>query len=130
MCTLRLQVISNLNEARYKPGSGSSYTGIGWFSSLRSLQVGGWVWRTELRTTHHATVMKTFSTITSPAFSELIIVFQESGIMADLLPELALFQTLRWMNKIMPLKLVILLESMGHLQEDRLEMEEVVLRFP
>ena len=51
-------------------------------------------------------------------------------MMTDLLPELALFQTLRWMNKIRPFKLVILLESMGCLQGDRLKMEEVVLRFP
>ena len=53
--------------------------------------------------------MDIFSTITSPTFSELVIV--HTGYAMDHLPrEVALFETLRKMNEVRRFKLVFLLE--------------------
>ena len=70
--------------------------------------------------------MNTFSTITSPVFSELVIVFQGAYTISRLLSEFALFQTLRRMYEIRPFKLVFLLEGMSCLREDRLKMEGIL----
>ena len=77
---------------------------------------------------HDATVLEAFSTITSPVFSELVIVLQGVDAIMALLSEVALFQTLSRMNEIRPFKLVFLLEGMGCLREERLMMEGVIRR--
>ena len=55
-------------------------------------------------------VMDVFSTITSPVFSELVIVTTE-GYHLYLPRDLLMFETLRAMNEIIPFKLVFLLET-------------------
>lgn len=60
-----------------------------------------------------------FSTITSPVFSELTIVFAGYG-MSHLPRDADLFATLRRMNEIRPFKLVLLLEVSGPPQEGAL----------
>ena len=63
---------------------------------------------TSLRDHHLAVLMRVFSTIKSPAFSELVLI--HSGYGTYFIPqEVALFETLREMNKIRPFKLVFLL---------------------
>ena len=52
--------------------------------------------------------MKVFSTITSPVFSEFIIVIGVDAV-AHLPSEVKLFDTLRTMNRVRPFKLVFLL---------------------
>jgi hypothetical protein len=49
-----------------------------------------------------------FSTITSPVFSELVIVIEAEGV-TRLPSEVMLFETLRTMNGVRPFKLVFLL---------------------
>lgn len=61
--------------------------------------------------------MGTFSTITSPVFSELVVVLWEHGI-ASLPSDVVLFETLRIMNEIKPFKLVFLVEVVGLYQEE------------
>ena len=70
--------------------------------------------------------MDVFSTITSPVFSELVIVY--TGIMVAYLPqEVALFETLRMMNVVRPFELVFLLEVSDSYQgKARLELEEAL----
>ena len=57
-------------------------------------------------------VMRVFSTITSPVFSELVIVFSGHG-MGRLPWDAELFATLRTMNELRPFKLVFLPEVSG-----------------
>jgi hypothetical protein len=55
--------------------------------------------------------VKIFSTVTSPAFSEFVIVVGADA--ATYLPsEVALFETLRVMNRVRPFKLVFLLVAL------------------
>jgi len=56
--------------------------------------------------------MEVFSTITSPVFSELVIVLENSQV-AYLAWDVAFFETLRMMNQIKPFKLVFLAEVLG-----------------
>jgi len=59
--------------------------------------------------------MRLFSTITSPVFSELIVVI--AGVYCSRLPyDVSLFQTLRRMNETTPFKLVFLLEGLNPLR--------------
>ena len=60
-------------------------------------------------TDRHAIVTEVFSTITSPVFSELVIVLKGNTI-AYLPREVTLFDALRRMNEIRPFKLVFLLD--------------------
>lgn len=57
----------------------------------------------------HATVMKLFSSITSPVLSELVIVLLSISV-ARLHHEIALFRVLREMSEVRRFKLVFLLE--------------------
>lgn len=62
------------------------------------------------RNLHHDVVMGMFSTITSPAFSELVVVL--TGNAVTYLPrEVMLFQTLRKMHGVRPFELVFSFES-------------------
>jgi hypothetical protein len=60
------------------------------------------------RPTRHTIVIEVFSTITSPVFSELVILIGVDAA-ARLPSEVRLFETLRAMNKVRPFKLVFLL---------------------
>ena len=83
---------------------------------LRSLEVGTWI--TDLiPASHHAIVMEVFSTITSPVFSELVVIVQANG-MACLPLGLPLFETLHMMHKVRPFKLVFLLTDLDLFQEE------------
>jgi len=74
---------------------------------LRSLEVAGWV--ACLGDPHPSAVVEVFSTITSPVFSEVVVVLEGRGVW---LPrEVELFKILRTMSKIRPFKLVFLLED-------------------
>ena len=53
--------------------------------------------------------MEVFSTITSPVFSELVLI--PMGYVAYLSSEFALFEALRKMHKVRPFKLAFLLEN-------------------
>jgi hypothetical protein len=67
--------------------------------------------------------MKVFSTITSPVFSELVIIIGASE-MAYLPSEFPLFETLRKMNKRRPFELVFLLVGSDlFLKEGRQKLE-------
>jgi len=68
-----------------------------------------------------------FSTITSPVFSELVIVFAGHGI-SRLSQDAPLFTTLYTMNQIRPFKLVFLLEILGRSQEEALRELAAVLK--
>ena len=71
-------------------------------------------------------VMDVFSTITSPAFSELVVVLSGDA-MAGLPMEVALLETLRKMNEIRPFELVFLLEVPQRNQEEaRQKLAEVL----
>ena len=73
---------------------------------LWSLEVGGWGY--DFAPTRHTIVTEVYSTITSPAFSELVIIIGADE--AAFLPSgVKLFETLRTMNGIRPFKLVFLL---------------------
>jgi len=70
-------------------------------------------------------VTEVFSTITSPAFSELVIVL--AGRVACLRHEARLFETLRRMNEIRPFELVFSLEAPSFsLLEARRTLEDVL----
>ena len=58
-----------------------------------------------------------FSTITSPVFSELVIVLAGSS-MTYLPEEVKLFETLRSMNELRPFKLAFLFEGRYFVQSD------------
>lgn len=65
--------------------------------------------------------MKIFLTITSPVFSEVVIVLREYEI-ASLPSQVVLFQALRTMNKVKPFKLAFLVEISGFYPEERQEL--------
>jgi hypothetical protein len=68
----------------------------------------------------HAIVMEVFSAITSPVFSELVIV----DPVAHLQTQVKLFETLRTMSQVRPFKLVFLLvDPDGFQEESRREWE-------
>jgi len=70
-------------------------------------------------------VMEIFSTITSPVFSELVIVVEgddTSGIPSDF----TFFETLRTMNEVRPFKLVFSLDSQIPAIYDRVERQGLV----
>ena len=74
---------------------------------LRSLEVGDW--GVPFRGTDTRRVMvEVFSTITSPAFSELVIVLRSDRFLRLLL-DLTSFEVLRMVHRIRPFKLVFLL---------------------
>jgi hypothetical protein len=99
-------------------------TGVGSLSSpkfnlsqlkvLRSLEVGGW--DSNLRRARHTIVMEVFLTITSPVFSELVIVIGVDAV-ARLPSEVKLFKTLRTMNHVRVFKLVFLVVDPDSSQE-------------
>ena len=62
--------------------------------------------------------MEVFSTITSPVFSELVVVLKDDGI-AYLPHEAMLFQTLRKMHGVRPFKLVFLFEGLCYVKWGR-----------
>lgn len=53
--------------------------------------------------------MEVFSTVTSPVFSELVIVLEDDA-MTYLSEQVVVFETLRMMNEVRPFKLTFLLE--------------------
>jgi hypothetical protein len=69
--------------------------------------------------------MEIFSTITSPVFSELVIVIGGHA-MSYLRSEILLFETLRTMNQIRPFKLVFLLVTDLSQEEARWGLEEAL----
>jgi hypothetical protein len=69
--------------------------------------------------------MKVFSTITSPVFSELIILVRASGVTRAPF-DVTLFETLRTMNQARPFRLVFLLITPDPLLgEARQKLEEL-----
>ena len=64
-----------------------------------------------------------FSTITSPVFSELVVVL-EIDTMACLSKAVTFFETLRVMNEVRPFRLVFLLEVSDFFQGARWELEK------
>lgn len=67
--------------------------------------------------TDHTAVVEVFSTITSPVFSELVIIL--TGRPSLYLPQEALlFETLRVMNEAVPFESVFLLEVLDPFQEE------------
>jgi len=77
---------------------------------LRSLQVKDLAANPEIRDLRPVAVAKAFSTITSPVFSELVLV--HTSIYVDRIPqEVTLFETLRKMNEVRRFKLVFLVEA-------------------
>jgi hypothetical protein len=73
---------------------------------LRSLEVEGWGY--DFAPTRHTIVTEVYLTITSPVFSELVIIIRANE--AAFLPSgVKLFETLRTMDGIRPFKLVFLL---------------------
>jgi len=76
---------------------------------LRSLQVKELVTNLYVLDFHSAVVMEAFSTIASPVFSELVIVYPDFAI--NNLPRQVLFEMLRKMDKIRRFKLVFLVET-------------------
>ena len=91
---------------------------------LRSLEVVGWA--SNFEPTRNTTVMEVFSTITSPVFSELVIL-SRGDTAARLTSEVKLFETLHAMNKVRPFKLSFLLMSSDRfLGEARRELAEAL----
>ena len=76
---------------------------------------------------YNTTVKEVFSTLTSPVFSELVIVLPGHGANA-LRWEPIFFKTLRWMYKFRPFKLVFLPEGpfFGREGVTRLEVAEAL----
>lgn len=79
---------------------------------LRSLEVGGWgpepcADEPPGLDTTHTVVMEVFSTITSPVFSEFVVVVEPHWL-AHLLSHGTLFIALRAMNEVRPFKLAFL----------------------
>ena len=93
------------------------------FEALRSLQVGAWL--ANIWPGRHSTIMEMFSTITSPVFSELVIVLEANKVW-KLSSDIALFQTLREMNEIKRFKLVFLLEILKQSQEEQSILEKTL----
>jgi hypothetical protein len=71
--------------------------------ALRSLEVGN------LMPARHAIVMEVFSAITSPVFSELVIV----DPVAHLQTQVKLFETLRTMSQVRPLQISVFARGPG-----------------
>jgi len=61
--------------------------------------------------------MEVFSTITSPLFSEVVIVLENRDI-SGLLSHVSFFETLRTMTRVRPFDLVFLLTVLDDLQEE------------
>ena len=76
---------------------------------LRSLQIKGLVTNPKARDHRPVVVVKPFLTITSPVFSELVII--HTGISIYLPQEVTLFETLRKMNEVRHFKLVFSVEA-------------------
>jgi hypothetical protein len=76
--------------------------------ALRSLQIRDWAGNSRQADARHTIVLEVFSTITSPVFSELVIIIGVKKV-ADLSSEDTLFETLRTMNEVKPFKLAFLL---------------------
>ena len=70
--------------------------------------------------------MGVFSTITSPEFSELVIILRETRI-ARLHRDVGMFATLRKMHEVKPFKLVFLLEVPDSLQWEEQRKLEISL---
>ena len=92
---------------------------------LRSLQVGASGTDFLLGEHHHTIITEVFSTIASPVFSELVIVFSGHKI-GTLPPDIPLFTTLSTMNEIRPFQLVFLCQVSGHSQGEARELEEAL----
>ena len=94
------------------------------FKALRSLQVGAWVANIKpiAENSRHKSVVETFSTIASLAFSELVIVLRRGDI-TNLLSDATLFRTLRKMGEIKPFRLVFLLEILDWPRGERRDLE-------
>ena len=75
----------------------------------------------------HLTIMTVFSTITSPVFSELVIIIKADGV-ARLPSEVELFETLRTMNGVRPFKLAFLLVDPEFSRELARALESVIAR--
>jgi hypothetical protein len=95
--------------------------------ALRSLEVARWA--SDFEPTRNTTVMEVLSTITSPVFSELVILTW-GDIAARLPSEVRLFETLHAMNNVRPFKLVFLLmssdSSLGEAQRELAEALDLV----
>jgi len=81
---------------------------------LRSLQIEAWAGGSHPKN-HHTVVMDVFSTITSPVFSELVIILGDAQI-HRLPSDVTLFETLRKMNQAKPFKLVFSVQVTDSLQ--------------
>ena len=82
---------------------------------LRSLQVEDWAANFTSASARDTILMETFSTITSPVFSELVLVFRNDEII-QLPSDVTLFKTLRTMRELRAFKLVFLLEAPNQLR--------------
>ena len=74
---------------------------------------------------HHGFVLEVFSTITSPAFSELVIEISETGV-TYLPQDTMLFETLCKMYEVRPFQLVFFYPRVWDFLERRRELEEAL----
>lgn len=94
--------------------------------ALRSLEVGGWITSPGVPGGRHPIVMKVFSTITSPVFSELVLVIWYDQF-TSLPLDVTFFETLRMMNEVRSFRLVFLLQVHSPPARDgRLRLERTV----
>jgi len=89
--------------------------------------VGDWVGSPgRLEEDRDTTILEVFSTITSPVFSELVVVLAREHS-SYLHRQVAAFETLRKVNRVRPFKLVFLLEVLDPFQRDaRRELAEAL----
>jgi len=73
----------------------------------------------------HTMVMEVFSTITSPVFSELVIVVKGNET-SDIPSDLTLFETLRTMKEIKPFKLVFSFDALSPITHGEKEHRRLV----
>jgi len=97
----------------YQPADSSSWSigalNLSQLKVLRSFRFEGWTVGPSLSVNHLTAIMKAFSTIRSPVFSEIVIITAGYSV-ANLPQKITLFDTLRRMNKVRPFKLVLLLD--------------------
>ena len=97
---------------------------LSWLKVLRHLEVGAWVTDSSPADRCNTVVAEVFSTITSPVFSDLVVVV--AGHANYLRQEVKLFDTLRMMNDVRPFKLVFLLEGPSPSQWEVWQLEGIL----
>ena len=106
----------NQIDARTSDHSHSSHLNLSRLKVLRSLEVGGWGVPLQGTDTYRI-MMEIFSTVTSPVFSELVIVLRSDQFLRLLLDSTS-FEALRMVHRVRSFKLVFLL-YIYHLPHER-----------